>query len=46
MLALAREQGTAFVLVSHDEALAARCDRRMRLVAGRLSETPAAKDPP
>jgi lipoprotein-releasing system ATP-binding protein len=31
MLGLAREQGTAFVVVTHDETLAARCGRRMTL---------------
>ncbi len=31
MLGLAREQGTAFVVVTHDEGLAARCGRRMAL---------------
>ncbi len=38
MLQLAREQGMAFVLVTHDESLAARCGRHLRLVQGRLSE--------
>ena len=38
LLQLAREHGTAFVLVTHDEALAARCGRHLRLVLGRLSE--------
>ena len=38
MLQLAREQGTAFVLVSHDHALAAKCSRRMRLDSGVLLE--------
>lgn len=32
MLTLAKAQGTAFVLVTHDEALAARCDRQFGLV--------------
>jgi lipoprotein-releasing system ATP-binding protein len=36
MLKLARVHGTAFVVVTHDEQLAAQCDRQMRLVAGRL----------
>ena len=38
MLQLAREHGTAFVMVTHDEALAARCSRQLRLVLGKLSE--------
>jgi lipoprotein-releasing system ATP-binding protein len=38
MLQLAREQGTAFIVVTHDESLAARCARQLRLVRGRLSD--------
>jgi lipoprotein-releasing system ATP-binding protein len=36
MLRLAHERGTAFVVVTHDEQLAARCGRQMRLTSGRL----------
>jgi lipoprotein-releasing system ATP-binding protein len=36
MLEAAREQGTAFVLVTHDPELAARCERRHLLVNGLL----------
>jgi lipoprotein-releasing system ATP-binding protein len=36
MLTLAREHNTAFVLVTHDNALAARCDRQLHLSAGVL----------
>jgi len=37
MLQLARERSMAFVVVTHDRSLAARCDRRLQLVQGRLS---------
>lgn len=36
MLNLAQEHRTAFVMVSHDEALARRCQRQLRMEQGRL----------
>jgi lipoprotein-releasing system ATP-binding protein len=42
MLQLAREQGTAFVVVTHDATLAARCGRQMQLTSGVLSSLPEA----
>jgi lipoprotein-releasing system ATP-binding protein len=37
MLELASRQGTAFVVVTHDAALAARCTRQLHLVQGKFS---------
>ncbi len=36
MMQLARHQGTAFIVVTHDDALAARCGRGLRLTTGVL----------
>ncbi len=36
MFDLNREAGTTLVLVTHDRAIAARCDRQLRIEAGRL----------
>jgi lipoprotein-releasing system ATP-binding protein len=41
MLQLARNHGTAFVMVTHDTRLAARCDRQVHLSAGKLSSPSA-----
>ncbi len=36
MFALNREQGTTLVLVTHDQAIAARCERKITIEAGRI----------
>jgi putative ABC transport system ATP-binding protein len=37
MFELNRERGTTLVLVTHDRAIAARCDRQLLIDAGRLA---------
>jgi len=41
MFDLNREIGTTLVLVTHDKAIAARCDRQLHIEAGRLVDMPA-----
>ena len=38
MFGLARERGTAILLITHDPAIAARADRQLRMDEGRLTE--------
>ena len=38
MFAINAESGTTLILVTHDEAIAARCARRLRMHAGQISE--------
>jgi Predicted ABC-type transport system involved in lysophospholipase L1 biosynthesis, ATPase component len=40
MFDLNREQGTTLVLVTHDSAIATRCQRRITIEAGRLAPEP------
>lgn len=42
MFELNRETGTTLVLVTHDRAVAARCDRQLRIEAGRVEPEPVA----
>lgn len=42
MFELNREAGTTLVLVTHDRAIATRCDRQLRIEAGRLAHDSAA----
>jgi putative ABC transport system ATP-binding protein len=41
MFELNREAGTTLVLVTHDRAIAQRCDRQLHIEAGRLAAAPA-----
>ena len=38
MFAINAERGTTLILVTHDEEIAARCDRRLRMHAGEIAE--------
>lgn len=39
MLELNRQQNTTLIMVTHDKAIAAQCERRLEMEAGRLRET-------
>lgn len=39
MFSLNGEQGTTLILVTHDEAIARRCDRSLRIAGGRLDDS-------
>ncbi len=41
MFEMNRELGTTLVLVTHDRGIAARCDRQLRMEAGRIEEAPS-----
>nr|WP_315847540.1 ABC transporter ATP-binding protein [uncultured Rhodoferax sp.] len=43
MFDLNREHGTTLVLVTHDRSIAARCDRRITIEAGRVAPEPVAE---
>ena len=44
MFELNREAGTTLVLVTHDAGIAARCDRQLRIEAGRVEADTAARN--
>jgi putative ABC transport system ATP-binding protein len=46
LMALNEQQRTTLILVTHDAALAERCGRQLRLVAGRVSPSPFCAPPP
>ena len=46
MFELNREAGTTLVLVTHDRAIAARCDRQLHIEAGRVGPPPASASRP
>ena len=41
LFAKARERGTSLVLVTHDPALAARCERQVAMRSGRIEQDAA-----